>query len=274
MPLLTTDDLIAALTIHPNWVGWKGAGTTSGALAMFTNRFFYSGSWGAADTTSPGVAGAVPTKTSDGAIQFPEAATPGNNLFLGAIGAMKTVNAGQIILVDRLWHGRGYSLTTTGTQTVNSVALTRPDNLGEDTELWIEFGGTIGATAGALTVTYTNQDGTSGRTATWTHVASQLAGTHQCDRMTLQPNDTGIRSIQSLSWNTAPGSGSVSQFGLAIVRRLATMHCAIGGRYYHIGPYDTGVPTIYDTSCLSVYTGNSATSVGEVWLSLKLGETS
>lgn len=271
MALLSTDDLVASLTLHRNFIGFKADDGATGNSEMYMNRFFCSGSWGTASTTAPSASGTLLDSSTSGAMPIDAVITTNNLMYLGAVSAMKETY-GQIILVDRLWHGGGYSLTTTSSQTINSTTLDRPDADGEGTEIWFEVAGTMGTTPGTLTATYTNSAGTGSRTATWVYPGGG-AGLHHAMKLTMQPGDTGVKSIQSCAWSSAPGSSGVSTYRLAIVRRLAVLHNGQPGSTIHYGPFSTGMPRIYDDSCLALYTYNATSNPGDVWISVKLAET-
>lgn len=80
-------------------------------------------------------------------------------------------------------------------------------------------------------VTYTNQDGVSGRTSKTVTMCTQgINGTILCSApatsgcngpfMPLQNGDTGVRSVESVQVN---GLGDVGLFALVLVKPLATM---------------------------------------------------
>lgn len=269
MALNSTADLVASLTVQENFVGYK-ASTTAANTACYTNRFYSSGSWSAGSATGLTASGRTCDKTTQGAIQYTDAGGS-NELYLGGFAASKA-NAGAVVLVDRLWEGGGYLVNTTSSQTVNSVTLpSRPDTTGDDTELWIEYPGTLGAGAGALFITYTSQTGQTGRIAQCWY-RGHLAGTNQAERVFLNPTSHGIQSIQSLQWNVAPGVSGASTFNLAIVRRLGVLQISGANQRQAMGPHKTGMPHVYDNSCLMAYTQNTATTSGDFWLQLKLAE--
>jgi len=86
----------------------------------------------------------------------------------------------------------------------------------------------VGAANGAYTITYTNQDGTSGRTSSGAVPAPTVVGqilgndTAVADRfqpfIPLASGDTGIRSVESLTWTTPPGGFAA----LVLVKPIAT----------------------------------------------------
>ena len=124
---------------------------------------------------------------------------------------------------DRLCHQSGLDATITTAQTTNlpTAALPRyTDGKG----VWIahERCVAVGTTASDITVSYTNQDGTSGRTSPTTtftvtgNVDDSAIG--QLYILPLQEGDTGVRSVQSV---TLSGStGTAGNFGITLLKPL------------------------------------------------------
>jgi len=110
----------------------------------------------------------------------------------------------------------------------NTVTLPRYTD-GVGTRAFIVAQGT-GTGVGSYTLSYTNQDGVSGRTATGSTVTPTGAGfILSCSSGTssqrtdpflrMQAGDTGIRSIEQFTWTSAPGGISA----LVIVKPLAPL---------------------------------------------------
>jgi hypothetical protein len=132
MPFATMQDIIDALPGQN--VGFQKAFTTAGGGAGV-----WWSAWGGT-TPSSGLAGAVVSDADTGAIPFANA-NAGNHLHIGRaqVGAGSTttgVVSGVLSLYDRLWQNSGIDRTSTSAQTINSVALNRPDNTGFDVEAW------------------------------------------------------------------------------------------------------------------------------------------
>lgn len=174
---------------------------------------------GAGATPSSGLAGDVPTNATAGAVPFVNPASGG--LYLSRFsGSVSFATAFVITLYDRLWHNSGISATAVTAQTINSVALTRPDALGGDVEAWWQvYGGAMGAGTPQITLTYTDQDGNTGNTG-----LSGVLGTamtqYRTGPFSLASGDTGVRSIQTYQADASFTSGTL---GLVMRRRLATV---------------------------------------------------
>ena len=172
---------------------------------------------------------------------LPAPATPTTSVALTsasdvAIGTIPSVGAGQLrvmgsrmytsvsgvagILVDLLNQSGGLSGTSTSPQTTNlpTAALTRSTS-GEGVMAGLVIYTAIGSTAVTVTISYTNQSGTSGRTS----LATQIGGTNYSAIGTLIPiplaaGDTGVRSVQSVTLSAT--SGTAGNFGVCLFRPL------------------------------------------------------
>lgn len=122
---------------------------------------------------------------------------------------------GQFLLHDVLWVNSGLVVTTTTAQSITQPTLPARDLAGSTNGLGV-FAGVLvtSATTNAgaitnMTMSYTNSDGTSGRTAT---IASFPATAAQGTFVSflLQAGDKGIRSIQSVTLGTSLVTGAIS----------------------------------------------------------------
>lgn len=206
---------------------------------------------------SSGMAGDIPTKATTGAVKFANPAS--GYTYLGRVEAFLTVaGSGSVLYVyDRLWQQSGIVVTTTGAQTINSVALDRPDANGDDAELWFHIYSATGAGAATPTVSYTNPAGTAGQTATCIGYAAS-AVQHRCFPFQLASGDTGVKSIQSITLGTSLTSGTV---GLILRRKVAEIPIPATGLSARLDAIALGLPRVYDNACLEfvLRVGSSAT---------------
>jgi hypothetical protein len=216
--------------------------------------------WTAAGQPGAGAAqgsvnGAVPTSATPGSFVFTNPLT--GNSYLGKFSVAGAAT-GTLILYDRLWHDSGLSATLTTSQAITQPALTRPDALGADVELWAEIY-TATTAAATATATYTDQDGNASQSATAAIIAASVAG--QMFPFSLAAGDTGVRSVQSVQLS---GSMTAGAWGLTLLRRLAEIPISLAG----VGNvYDTialGMPRIYDSACLALMLMASGTTFGPV----------
>ena len=244
MAITTLDGLIAGLKPPECFV--KVTGTLE-AIGQFHSLFYTAGRPGAAVAPTPGLAGAALTSYA-GQIPF-QGAVGGQNIHLARFeGAIST--PGKLILADRLWHNSGIVVTTTTAQTINSAAWPARDAAGstngEGIHVALEVS-TATTNAGAITnmtMSYTNQAGVAGRTATMSSFpATAVAGTFA--PFILQAGDTGVRSIQSLTLGTSLAAGTVHLVAFRIITSLNVAVPNVGG---FLDAVSSGMPRMYDNS--------------------------
>lgn len=214
---------------------------------------FYSmwtlGGWPVAGSTPASGSGAVPTDATAGALPFTNP-SGGELSYLARLAVSQSSGLGGALLVlyDRLVHTSGLSGATTGAQTVNTTAITRPSAAGDDVAAFVEIYSQIGGTSRALTVTYTNTTPTGSRTGT-----CNIGGTNNRDAGTMIPinlaaGDTGVKSVQSVSIATT--TGAAGDFGITLLRRIATVSLQ-WRRSPVLDAWHLGLPRIYDDACLA-----------------------
>jgi len=209
---------------------------------------------------------AIPDRTTTGALPF-TAATGGRDLHL--IGASITpVTAGVYLLYDRLFHIGGLSGTSTAAQSVQgspaSPALTRNTG-GAGNMAWYEIYTIVGTSAAVMTMDYTNQAGTSGRTSTINIGTTNFREVTRAQRIQLAAGDTGIRAINTVTLSTT--TGTVGNFGITIAQPLAWIPVGAAGtagwRDYTTGL--PGIPVINSDACLALMFIPAAATAPEVW---------
>jgi len=261
MAITTLDLLIAGMLPAEEIVKSSFTGEAVGGLH---STFYVAGRPGAATVPSPGLAGAALTSYA-GQIPFP-AAVGGKNIHLARFEAAQTSSVGSVILCDRLWHNSGIVVTTTTAQTVNSVTWPSRDRngatLGDGVMVGIEVS-TATTNAGAVTNTtmsYTNQAGTSGRTATMASFpATAVAGTFV--PFLLAAGDTGVRSIQSVTLGTSYAAGAAHLVAYRRIAALGTPQTSVG---VSADGVSLGLPRLYDNSVPFLVYTLSGTAAGIV----------
>lgn len=135
--------------------------------------------------------------------------------------------------------------------------------------LYVKWDVPTGATGTTLTVSYTNQAGTAGRSTSVAFPASPVLG--QMLYVPLAAGDTGIRSVQS--GTLAVSTGTVGDFGFLLIEPLNTISVPAA----NIGnpaqsAYDTGFAKIDNNACLFYYmlctTTNTGNVIGDISLAL------
>lgn len=260
MAITTLDQAIAGMR-PPEY--YLKVGATMEAVGVFHSLAYTSGMPGAAVAPTPGLAGAALT-TYAGQIPFVNPSS-GNTYLARMTGAVNVV--GSLTLYDRLWHNSGIVVTTTTAQTINSVAWPSrcipasgdtPDTNGGGIYVGMEVSTatTNGAAIANTTMSYTNQAGTAGRTATMaSYPATAVAGTFV--PFQLQAGDTGIRSIQSLTLGTSRVAGTIH---LVAYRPICTIDLGLANVGWGLDLVGCGMPRLYDSSVPFLYWLPSATT--------------
>lgn len=199
---------------------------------------------GAFDSTLNGVA--LSSSSSLVAGQIPHVDPGSGNSYLARLQAAAT-QPGTLLLLDRLWHNGGYTITSTSAQ--NSTTPTWParDNSGATSGDGVLLAAEISAATGAgtptITCSYTNQAGTSGKTGTnilATAASSAIGAVHFIG---LAAGDTGVRSLQSMTLSATWTSGTIN---MVAYRLLAALELPNGGVSNAIDALTGGFPRLYN----------------------------
>lgn len=222
-------------------------GTAPEAAGQYYSWAKDSGTPGAWAPGTPGLVGRATngTQAADaGCLALPTIATTG---VVGGMAAQASVLCFPA-LYDILWVNSGINVASIATQTINSVTLPARDSSGTTDGKHCMVGilvTTATTNAGAIlntTLSYTNQDGVAGRTATMASFPiTAVAGTVVW--FLLQAGDYGVRSIQSVTLGTLYVAGAIS---LIIARLIADVACSVANVPYK----DTVEQTIYPGTCL------------------------
>lgn len=183
---------------------------------------------------TPGINGRVTdgtTSTDNGCIPIKNPSVGAN--YLTEIQMASSVNHAHLFF-DCLWVNSGIAVTTTTAQAITTPTLPARDLSGTTNgagcmiAMLVTNTLTNGAAIANSTVSYTNSDGVSGRTATLSAIAgSQIPQTAVVGTIVwfnLAAGDKGVQSIQSITLGTSLGGGAVS---LMIARDVAMMGTTI-----------------------------------------------
>lgn len=220
---------------------------------------------------TPGLAGRATdgtTANDAGCIPIRNPATGSNYLTNASITA--TV-AHWMMVVDVLWVNSGIVVTTTTAQTINSVAFPArcSDGTANGEGLLIGLLTTTANTNAGLisnsTISYTNEAGTAGRTATLANlVGAQIPITPVVGTIVwfqLQAGDKGVRSIQSITLGTSLVAGAVSLLVARVLWSQPVLVANVGGQ--PLPPVNPGV-RLYNGTCAHVVYQASATTATTV----------
>lgn len=215
-------------------VGFMKSGTAADAVGYWYCTSKDAGFPGAWAPGTPGINGRVTDGTASadfGCFPITNPSTGGN--YLTEVNMAASVNHTHV-LFDVLWVNSGIAVTTTTAQAITTPTLPARDLNGTTNgegcgiALLTTTANTNAAVISNSTVSYTNSDGTAGRTARLTAiVGSQIPATPVIGNLVwfnLDAGDKGVRSIQSITLGTSLGAGAVS---LMITRDIATIGTTI-----------------------------------------------
>lgn len=224
--------------------------------------------------------GTIPTTsvacndTTPGALFSDATGTFTATRYLAEIGVEVGNLLGQsALLCDRLVHSGGLSGTVATAQTTNLPTATLPrftDGIG--VMIGLEIYTAIGSTATTATVSYTNQDGTPGRTTK--AIVFGGAGNNAVGSIRicpLQNGDTGVLSVQSVT--LAASTVTAGNFGVVLFKPL-TMLCNTGFGSTQIMPHKRvgpvggagQIPVIPSNACLFLIgQGNASSSIAYMY---------
>jgi hypothetical protein len=256
MALATFDDVIAG-GLAPSYLRKALTGTLVAGREY--TPIYANGIPGAATANATGLSGAALTSYAG---LFPFTNPGGGDLsYIARLTGYNSAQNGQWLLMDRLWHNSGITITSTGSQTITSAAWPARDNNGATDGVGVivalEVSANVGAGTPTLTLGYTNSAGTAGRTATsiLATAASPLAGSMYF--FALQAGDVGVRSIQTYQQSATWTSGTVH---LVAFRPLASIDVGTAGG--SAGPLECGMPRLYDNTCIQPIFLPSTTTTG------------
>jgi hypothetical protein len=242
--ITTVDGLLAGMT-PPNEI--MKIGTTMQAAGVQHSLLYATGRPAAAAAPAPGLNGTTLT-TYPGQIPFTNP-TAGLLSYLASLEATATQIL-ALMLMDRLWHNSGIVAATTGAQAITFSGLPSRDAnggaLGAGCMAALEVSTVTGngAPVTTITISYTNETGTAGRTGTIASFpATAVAGTFV--PFALQAGDLGIRSIQSITLGTSLVSGTVH---LVVYRKLAALNLTQPNAGAPKDAIGLGFPRLYDNT--------------------------
>lgn len=226
-----------------------------GAMRGYT-PFYAAGNPGAATAPSSGINGVAVTAPRTG--QIPRSNPVSGNAYLARLAAGAST-AGTLWLIDRLWENSGLSVTSTTAQAITPATLPSRDGAGgtngANVMAAIEWSATGGAGTPTVTLTYTDQDGNTGATGTFTGVTTPPVGTFEI--FTLAAGDTGVRAPTSFIQSATRTSGTMH---LVLFRVLAQVEVTAANIGNAIDALTGGLPRIYNDSCLQFVWFPSATT--------------
>lgn len=264
MAITTMDGLVAAMA-------------TSQKLAFYTPSFTTAtGSNYPLNMATPSSFGtmALPALIAAGGTTYSQATPPaagtlgwtaaavGNTTYLSRLALLSSVSI-NLFFYDLLWGVSGLS-SGGGTQTISwgsgAGLPARAGSPGVAAELWVFNSASWPSVTITLTVSYTNQSGVSGRSATATFYSTRPAW--NASPMVLQSGDTGVQSIQSVSQSANSGS---TNYVLLLMNRITHVYLPtanVGGLSDFAG---TGLPIVSDAAVPFIVANAASSASGNIF---------
>lgn len=225
--------------------------------------------------TSTG-AGVVPTDVTAGC--------PLINAFSG-VGYLSKVEFGndraaRFSIHDMLFKAGAYAYTA-GTTTLSAQpafsgrvpTYTGGASWGQGLEIWLEVSTAfVTGTAWSVQVTYTNQDGTTGRTTpAFTALAAAALIKNRMLQLALQSGDSGVQKIESVIVTNGGTAMTAGAFNVLVLRPLWTCGRIPTGNAGDIHDMlKTGMPIVYQDSALIFLNQPDSTFTGLAELQLEI----
>ena len=246
---ITTMQSAAANMGQPNFFRKGPNATASVSRSLWGESGFPAA--GSYNATLNGVTLSSSSAQVTGQIYFKDPAS--GNAYLAKMSATPRMSNknGQLglILADRLWHNGGYDITSTAAQ--NSTTPTWPardangSTNGVGVFLGLEVSSTTGSANPTITVSYTNSDGVSGRSAVNVITTGSVSQKSDFHFIGLQAGDIGVQSVQSLTLSTSWISGTMN---LVAYRPLGFLTFSGVERNAAIDALTGGFPRLYNGS--------------------------
>lgn len=226
------------------WVQKAAIATTAGRPASL---------WGVAGTMGPGgysntLDGVSLTGPVAGQIPFENATAPATARL--ATFLANASQSGTMLLVDRLWHNGGITITSTAVQNIVSPAWPARDRNGsadgEGVFLGFEVSVVTGAGTPTATIGYTNSSGVAGRSATNLDPTAASSAVASFFRIGRQAGDSGVRSVQSIQLSATWTSGTIN---LVAYRPIMSTRITSANVEGAIDALTGGLQRMYDGSC-------------------------
>lgn len=263
MAITTLDGAIAGMQVPQPFLKVGIAMAAVGSQRAYTN-WYASGNPGASSATSVGINGEAVTPSLGASVSGRILRTNpvSGNAYVARL-AVQSGATGTLWLIDRLWQNSGLSVTSNTAQAISPATL--PARSGDGTTnganvmAAIEWSATGGAGTPTVTLTYTDQDGNTGATGTFTGVTTPPVGTFEI--FTLAAGDTGIRAPTSFIQTATRTSGTMH---LVLFRVLAQVEITAANMGNAVDVLSSGMPRVYDDSVLQLVwfpTATGATTI-------------
>lgn len=198
--------------------------------------------------------GIVPTSGTTGAAPIFGMPSGSSGVISGIDWA--TTMSGRQLIYDRLWYAAGtWSAGTTTLASQPSFSSRVPGGTDySGTQIWVETNNATTWNSGfSLTVTYTNQAGTTGCSTTFS-VPAANTNFHFAFHVPLAPGDSGVSKIESVTTTLS------QSYTIFVARPLAHFSSRLGGYGIRYGIGQMPMVQVYQDSCIALLMWDSVNS--------------
>jgi hypothetical protein len=236
-----------------------GLAPAAPVAGRWTSLWLYDGNPGAGVAAPAGPA--VPTRATAGALGQANP-TGGRQKWL-TYASMQVISIGMGLLYDRLLTCGGIVGNVTTPQTVGG-ALTRNTG-GVGNKIYLEIQSIIGTTQTTVSASYTNSDGTPGRTTPTTTIgATGFREVTRAIELPLQSGDVGVQSVETVTFTGT--TGTAGDVAVVIAKPILALPCtALGsGGDVSLLAKGRGPIAIEDNACLALLWMPGSTTTPEI----------
>ena len=270
MTITSRDGLIKALGNNSSRFILDKANIASQAAGTYVSLWRATGQPGQGAIPA---ATAVCNNTTLGGMGFTQQTSPATSY--GSYMEVATSNSAMTVEIhDRLAHMGGLNGTLTTAQTVsldlstlaatNNISNRIGDANYSDVQWWLEWYTATGATAVAVTVNVTYNDGTTGALASASLAATRPVGFMLSLNALIPAAASGkyIRAVNTITLSAT--TGTAGSFGVTATRPRMTLAAPIANMKFVADWAQLGFPEIFNESCLFPIVLTSTTSTGTV----------
>lgn len=236
---------------------WAKTTTRTSVAATFFSMFDVAGMPGAGTLAGSNTANGIVPTSADAGYPIISAFAGGATGYLGPVAYNNTVSS-TLYLYDRLFVAGAYAFNANTALTSQPSFASRVPNLDyTQCEIWVEQV-TAGTGNQAVTVTYTNQAGVTGRSTGAVGIgAAPTIG--RCWQLPLQAGDKGVQAITNVQGTVA----TAGTFNVMILRPLVkNIRCHAANAGGVLDPIATGYRQIYANTALYPLVVADSTSTG------------
>lgn len=213
----------------------------------------------------PGAA-ATCSKATTGSNGYTNAGA-GKQMYIVNVGACISTVASTLTILDRLAACGNLSGIVATAQAVNTPALTRRAD-GVRNRIFLEWYTATGVTACSVTASYTNQDGTAGKTTTALALPASVSIGSMFE-LPLAADDSGVKSVESVTLSVS--TGTAGAFGVTLAAVLTTVPMPLANMAYTMDAQGLALPPVEPDACLQYAVISTSTTTGALGAVVRLG---